>query len=502
MENTKKSTQLLTKINLFTPRSSFYLGVSTVLLLGGCEMPSAIKNLTGGGAPSQHVDGVRRTPALNVNPGAVNPGAGPAKIPPMVTSVPPEKMNSAISNPYDQYDSDGNEISADYDINATPRETVDSGGNFFTRLFGYDESAPKQDAVKNSGRQDSRLYTARKPLPGNPYLPKDSQATPLLNMPVAKPVIEHEEFEYNYIETDNIEDIGYEDIGYEDIKEYSTITREPAKEPVVKEPVAKETLEYHDTRDSAEENINTPASDETLLGRMTSRFTILDSTEGKEKPVYPEISSVPLKPEEFDTVKSGQKQKFDELESDHDAAQQEKMSLDREVSGSLPAELPTAIEQPASPSVMEEKPSVSMEVVEQNSAPLSTQLTEENTSEEVAQPVTIEEKPSFFERLKNTIGFTEKEPVSESVNENESNNENIVTSVSSPLPVTSLDEVDIKAPSEKPEYLDLKPQASFEPVPDIPNIDDNTSALPSPDIIKTMRPSRYEVMRSKQNPAY
>lgn len=572
MENMTKNKKFLTKIVLAAPRGSLYVGVSAALLLSGCSASNLWSNATSSGS-SQHVDGVRRTPALN-NARASSEAAKMAspklpKSPPMPIKAP-ESVAATISTPYDQYDAAGGEISA-----PVPSATASEGnGDFFSRLLGLAGASAKQPVPK-----ESPLYMKRKLLPGNPYLPEGTLLVPFSDEKT-KEVIE------------TVKEPAKESMG-EAVKENVPMTEiSPAIDPVpIVEsiPASEPAPIVESIKEVADKDIVNASPDETLLGRITSKLSIFDADKGVVSAPYPEISSVPPKPEEFEAVKRSQQQIFNELQAEHDAALEEKKSLDLEVSGALPEEkapnktaAPIAsqkiiehspeenkIEQPA---VVEEpssfferladtfKPDAEKTVSEEVVAPVSEAIPEavpeeskvKDTAEKIEPPAEGEGRGSFFERLKSKLKPEAENSVSDGVVEQQhpsleavaketsekSVSESLVVPpveeekmeeskpvlvepssadevpslfdrlkdafkpdaekpaseeiiAPSPVPVSSLGEVNIQAaPAEtKEEYV--------APKPDVP-----AASLPSPDIIKTMRPSRYEVPRSKTNSAY
>lgn len=614
MGNVTKDKLFLTKSNLAVSRSNIYLGVSAVLLLGGCSTVSSVSSsvtsgVTGvfsGERAGQYADGPRRAPAFNSRPTAA-PASSPsaAKMPPMVTFVSPQKSESPINSPYDQFDANGNEVSVSTEKASAPENSApENNGNFFSRLVGSNESSSVESAPKESTAKNTVLDTGRKQLLGNPYSPK-----PLLNMPSLEPQIKELE--------PQIKEVAKE-------PEFEVINKVETVPEIVNTPVVKSTNIVEPTnpinvvepvKESANENVVQESSEETLLGRIGSKLNIFDSNENdkSQEEAYPEISSVPPKPEEFDAIKRDQQQNFNELKLDHVVAQQEKQSLDHEVSGSEPAlvvvpsvqpvvapvveekpspfgnKIKSLSEQPApekivaplpfpepegsvkeniQPIVMEEKPAIVkgkrysfddvMESLsekpssEQIVAPLPFPTPEGNVAKDNIQPTVmeeqpaiVEEQPNFFERVFMTPKEQEasekvvaplpvpapEENIKDSnppvpaivpaIVEEEPNffervfmtpkEQEASEKVEAPLPVTSLEEVKVEAPSAKTvedkavedkavedKASELKPQLEQSS-----ESTDSTAPLPSPDIIKTMRPSRYEGRRnSTQNSAY
>ncbi len=538
MENTMKNKLFLTKANLSLPRSNFYLGMSAVLLLGGCEtvsnvssnVTSSFSSIVGesvsGDRTGTYSDGPRRAPMLNNTRSLANQ----PKIPPMVTNIKSSKSNSEIDSPYDKYDADGSEVVG-----------ADSG-NFFTNWMGTGESAPKQQhVVKNQ-----ETHGVRKQLIGNPYAPRTSLTPPLLDMQT-KEVVKEKEVDF--------------------INKPAEGVKVPALalESIV-EPVKESTKAV--ISENADEKIP-ESSDDGLLGRISSSLNIFDfnksdtRTDASEAP-YPEISSVPVTPEEFDAIKREKEQNFNELQSEHSVAQHEKEAVEREVSGSVKEVAPTPAPAPIlapipsphtsyqSPAGNKGKSAAFDDVMKSLLEEPSAEKMAEPLPEPVAQELVLEkndeksasaedEEPNFFERLFSSPdeSSTEKQPATEpaskslpeAVPEKETKQENSKSSVvdeepnfferlfyspdeqptagkvESPksefnVPITSLDEVKVEAKSAKTTEYKAVYSESSETKPQLETLSEQnaeTTSLPSPDIIKTMRPSRYEERRNSIN---
>ncbi len=280
------------------------------------------------------------------------------------------------------------------------------------------------------------------------------------------------------------------------------------------------------------ENVDKTQPKETLLGRIGSKLNIFDSKKKSEpQQAYPEISSVPPKPEEFEAIKQDKQQNFNNLQFDTHVAEQEKQSLDSEVSGVPVPPVAATVEPP-----VVSKPAVSTAISDSSdkvSPPLPVQgqdLSEKPVAVEEAPKAPVAETPAVETPVVQespkapaveTPVVQETPPVAASVGENEQVSPAVIadTNKASPLPVSSLQEVDVKTSPMQP-AMDNSPapvqSAVEQPVAeqsDEGQADNGSSgsqpaskllgaeSLPSPDIIKTMRPSRYDI-RKKQAQNY
>jgi len=173
------------------------------------------------------------------------------------------------------------------------------------------------------------------------------------------------------------------------------------------------------------------------------------------------LSSVPETPTKFQDVKSSFQQNLSDLKSDQSAAVQAKTDLDSEVAtGVTPTVVTPTL---TAPLVAQSLPTAQPTVIGPTVAP-------KDTVKPVSPPQT-----SYL-------------AIPKSVVQNE------------PVPVTSLPEIKVDAPSESSEPP-IQPQYTTAPTAreiNAPTIDAQAPApvaLPSPEIIKTMRPSRYESRR-------
>lgn len=167
--------------------------VSGLVLLSGCQTYHDFQMRFFGMRPPQEVQDGRRMPLMNSQYVGMGRGAqapSPAMAPPPVmANTPPSAATMRPMTPYDMYDENGSTVSAGQEMQpqlvppATPvlpaPPRVPAGddahfasshdmnlpatgayekpeGNFFTRLFGW-----------NNGSKDD--YAVRKPIPGNPH---------------------------------------------------------------------------------------------------------------------------------------------------------------------------------------------------------------------------------------------------------------------------------------------------------------------------------------------
>lgn len=571
MKNTSKAESLLTTSSLTISRKSVCLGLSTILLLTGCSMPS-FDDIFGDSRPDQKVEGVRHAPAYNnrtmnapspaesITP---SPAEANAKLPPMVTSVSPQKVETALDNPYDKYDAAGNEVevkdTSAGDVNAAqPENKPEDKKWFFSDWFGSDEEAPKETAESTETKSPEKVeppVVVRKAFIGNPYTPKPLSSN---QAPAISPLL-----------TDSDTGQQTKDQGKDTARE-SMITFVDSAKPEKSAPIivsgktsidtasnvepvnttsAEPAREYNSMPSLEAESQQSPASpssDETLLGRIGSKldlFELSDRGPDKASADYPEVSSVPQKPDEFDAIKQEQQQNLDELKQDHSAAQKEQELLEREATtpsvpatSNQPASSPAVqssepaaekkVEQPAQPLTMENKkdvakeevppapdvaaaPSVALQPAPEQPAAASPSLASQNSNVEdnnasKVQESSDEQSPGLFDRLITKISNATKlsgdKPVDDTTSE-QAENPAPATSV----PVSSLNEVNIEAKPEKKdsEYSGITAAANVAPDPSFQPAEDITgAALPSPEIIKTMRPSRYEARRTTESSSY
>lgn len=509
MENKMKDKLFLTKTNVALSRS-LYVGVSAIILLSGCTATSHLWESINGEREVDYEGGAHRRPALNPR-NVTAPSAN--KLPPMVTNVTPQKTEVALDNPYDQYGTSIQQSDVSVDKSSTVHDTDKSDdGNFFTRLFTYDE--PVAEPVKPLVQQAAPAQApapVRKQIIGNPYIPRGG--APIVEPQVKNVVVEQKPQPANVIT--NAEAIKSPSPEMAKSINTNTVnTLEPVK------------VNASDSIKPASD----AKSDETLLGSIGSKLNFFGSDEKSEpSQPYPQISSVPEKPAEFEAVKNAQQQNFNELKSEHGAAQQEKISLDREVSGSSPASSSStnivsangssvsSNEPPMPPVTIVRNATVTQPEAEKTSSafdnvmkslsgksdnkidekiaslpvPPSEEKKEENNKEvaqspapafeqgskDISQPVPVAETPSFFDNLfssSSTQPSVEKEQTV--------------------APLVSLDAVNISAPAENTAQVVSAPSAGTQQTT-APAV--NNSALPSTDLIKTLPASRYEARRSQ-----
>jgi hypothetical protein len=173
------------------------------------------------------------------------------------------------------------------------------------------------------------------------------------------------------------------------------------------------------------------------------------------------LSSVPETPTKFQDVKSSFQQNLSDLKSDQSAAVQAKADLNSEVAtGAAPTVIAPTVIAPAISAPLATK---SLPTVQADTAP-----------KETIKPVSAPQS-SYFAIPKSIVQ-------------------------SEPVPVTSLPEIKVDAPSES-SAPPIQPQYTTAPTAqeiNAPTSDAQSPApvaLPSPEIIKTMRPSRYESRR-------
>ncbi|MEQ1704544.1 MAG: hypothetical protein ABL867_01065 [Rickettsiales bacterium] len=511
MKNTIKDENLLTTSSLTISRMGICLGVSTILLLTGCGM-SSVTDMFGDGRSSQKIDGGRRAPTHNSR-AIKSPDMPPAtsnKLPPMVTSVSPQKVETPLDDPYDKYDAYGNEVPEAEVVQAEN----DSGSKkgFFSGWFSFDDETPKE--VVESKEPVERIVepiVARKSFLGNPYRPKGI-ANPLMGSSVPlspQSKLEAKESKIMFVDAAEPE-------------KASIIVVEKASDQNTNVNVGNNT-ELLDSASVPPADVPPAEPEETLLGSIGSKldvFRLSASEPEKARPTaYPDLSSVPPRPEAFDAVKRDQQQNFNELKQEHGISKQEKELLEREA--------PT----PSVPDTSNQSPSsLESEPLKEDLSPVAGVVTvpplqpalehppapflasEKSNIEENSVPVIVEtmeeDKPNFFERIFSS--FSETKPVEETFSGVVENQE--TETVAS---ISSLSEVNIEASSDNKEEAhekakvidDIAASAVAIAESPIPSADpaydpasqslDVPDSLPSPAIIKTIRPSRYDTRRTQ-----
>ncbi len=594
MKNTIKDDNLLTTSSLAISRRGVYLGVSVALLLTGCSMPS-VGGIFSDERDEQRVEGARHAPVYNnrsLKPQAESPSAPNVnKLPPMVTNITPKK-DTSLNNPYDQYDANGNEVEVD-DSSASNNTQPDGKQekSFFSGWFGSDEEATKEAAQPNNMEKPAEPAAppvVRKSFIGNPYNPKPvSHNQPLVispQLPLESKTSSNEP-KITFNDTVAADKNPAPDLGNPIINAMSP-TSDAATNAANDEQAKLANAAMADSSSEQEPLIipgDKPAqeqalSDETLLGRIGSKLDIFDlSDRGEDKPEdkpqeqaaadYPDISSVPQRPEAFDAVNRDKQQNFNELQSDHTASQKQKESLEREA----PAPSEPAKSEPASKA--EPKSSIDEKKIDQIAKRSVAVASKDNVKKEVpvlsevaafvAQPAEtpaaqavqqtpppapflaseksnindMEEnkdaqaevqpdasqsaedaQPGFFDSLINKIPGMKpsEEAASDKVEEPAPvaaapvMAEPVAAAPAISEPVSSLSEINIEAKPEKKEesHEEAKANGNWSSgITEAPAIEAvaadpafapvNPAVLPSPDLIKTMRPSRYEARRAE-----
>jgi len=522
MENKMKDKLLLTKKNVTLSRS-LYIGVSAIMLLSGCTATTNFWESITGERGVDYEGGNRRLPALN--PRNV-PAPSPNKLPPMVTNVTPQKTEVAMDNPYDQYGANIQQANLSADKSTVHDTSKDDDGNFFTRLFSYDEPAAAPEPVKPLVQEvvpTPAPAPLRKQIIGNPYIPRG--AAPVVESQVKNVASESKPQMVNVANKAEI---------------VKTPTSEFAKSVSPNKASSIEPVKIT-SNDSPVQTTDTKPADETLLGSIGSKLNFFGSDEKKEpSEPYPLISSVPEKPAEFEAVKNSQQQNFNELKSEHGAAQQEKISLDREVSGSSPTNSSStnilssngssvsANEPPMPPVTIVHSDSGTQPATETKSnsafdnvmkslsgksdnkidakiaslpAPTSEENKEENhnnttsqpytvpaafeqSSKEASQPVASTETPGFFDSLFSSSSFSSS---------GSSASQPAIDKDQTVAPLVSLDAVNISAPTQS-STQSVSTQAADTQQVAAPAA---AEALPSTELIKTLPASRYESRRTQ-----
>ncbi len=517
MEKKMKDKLLLTKANITLSRS-LYVSVSAIMLLSGCAASTNLWESINGEREVDYEGGGHRRPVLNPrNAAAVSPN----KMPPMVTSVTPQKTEVAIDNPYDQY---GASIQQQADISVDKSSAVHDAdksedGNFFTRLFTYDEPAPEpvKPVIQETTVVPQYVAPVRKQIIGNPYIPRG--AAPVVEPQVKNIASEPKPQPVNVVAKS------------EPVKSTAPEIAKSVNSSVNTPVNTVEPVKVNASDSSAQAPEAKPA-EETLLGSIGSKLNFFGSGEKKEaSEPYPQISSVPEKPAEFEAVKNSQQQNLDELKSDHGAAQQEKISLDREVSGAVPTNVSStnisssdgssvsSNEPPMPPvTIVHSSPSVqSPAETKSNSAfdnvmkslsgksdnkidekiaslpvPSSDDKKEENNKDAAQAPASA----TAFEQNSKDSGQTSSSSDNAGFFGNWfsfSSSQPAVDKEQTVAPLVSLDAVNISAPAEAPAQNVSAPSADTQPPAAAPA----AASLPSTDLIKTLPASRYEARRSQ-----
>lgn len=465
-----------TKKNLISSHNGFYLGGLAILLLSGCDASNVIESLTGTRADQQVVGG-RRIPNLNPRRSIPSKIEQPKTEPSFTTTQP-----QAANNPYDMYDAGGNEVTKPSKESVIIESNINSSVN--TKFTDSNFSAPKQPALTNPAPKNLDMPASRKPLAGNPYSPEASA-------PASVVKIQAEEIKIT-----------------ETIKESKNISLN---------------MEAPKLESKKEDN-------EDLFGQIGSYFTFDTETTSKKddtQSTYPKISSVPPKPEEFETIKIENQQNFNDLKLEHNVATQEKISLEREVSGELPEKSPEEsiipLVQSISPIVVEEKKSSENKMglkqpsFEQKILTLPAPISDEEISKKDEPVIAVEvKKPvleqSNFYQNNGLPPLSEPEPKEKSSyfsdiltplwGGDDSQSDSKDTVIVSPTYAPAEDKIKAySAPlisAKKEDGSESNSQSSFEPASKVLG---DTSSLPSPEMIKTLPPSRYEGLRTKSSSA-
>ncbi|MEZ5692114.1 MAG: hypothetical protein R3D71_10705 [Rickettsiales bacterium] len=462
-------------------RGKLYLGACTVLLLGGCQGAS-VTELFSDPRPEQVVDGPRRSPLLNPE---AEKSADPVEDEEVSVKGDDEQQEVAekkVLTPYDSYDENGNEVKSS-SIGDDLEEVGNDIGDFFSNLFDFSSDDKKKSGAELADNQ-------RKPFPGNPYLPEGVSDAIFYDEQYGEEVLEEEILD---------EDIFQAGEGKTEFVE--------------------------DSKDD---------SDRTVLGSISDTSA----------PSAPKLSSVPQVPDDFARIKNEQQQDFSELEDARDQALKEKEALEREVAGSSPSDETTSSssEKVSLPSSSSSNPfDVSSEVkgsvkgdrfiiLEEENVVIEPQEGSDDEHGNAAEEVVSDKK--VYAPVKQTDDMNKKEAQPLPLVEDVGGKEQELGSISAkPMPAPPL--VDNESEEFVEEELldnstanssasDSQPIADktvsnkteesapvVEEVEQSKDTDDvftpaseileDASALPSPDIIKTMRPSRYKELRTKHN---
>lgn len=314
-----------------------FLSLSSLFWLAACspERPEWL-----GGDPKRPaadvVIGPKRTPLLNPRSGgypAGNQGSETSGQPPPPGSPPPSLQN----NPYDYFDNSGNPKPAPAPSSSEP--------TMFERWLGKDD----QGRAAPTGNQ----HAARKQFPANPSysgetvgiapIPPGPQAaiiSPAAGEPSAQPVMMEEPAR---------------PAASADMKPTQLPVQEmPAAQPLVADAPAPVTapppavvMAEPAPAVAAVPQETAQASQPSWFDRMMSRVSgepESPETQASKNMPYPELSSVPERPKEFNKLKASKETQMQDLEIEHAIAQEQRQMLGAEPSqlGAVPAPVPVA----------------------------------------------------------------------------------------------------------------------------------------------------------------
>ena len=319
-----------------------FLSLSSIFWLMACtpERPEWL-----GGDPRRPAEdvviGPKRTPLLNPRSGshpAGNQGSETSGQPPPPGSPPPSLQN----NPYDYFDDSGNPKPA-----LPPSAPAPSSGEptMFERWLGEDD----QGRAAPAGNQ----HAARKQFPANPSysgetvgiapIPPGPQAaiiSPAAGEPSAPPAMMEES-----ARPAASADMKPVQPPVQEIRAAQPLIAD-APAPVVVPPPAVAMAE------PAPEVAAVPqeaaqASQPSWFDRMVTRVSgepASPDTQASKNMPYPELSSVPERPKEFNKLKASKETQMQDLEIEHAIAQEQRQMLGAEPSqlGAVPAPVPAA----------------------------------------------------------------------------------------------------------------------------------------------------------------
>lgn len=486
-----KNKQVLANKNPVSLHKTIYVSGLAALLLAGCGQTTSWEQLTGI-RPEQRIDGPRRSPLLNQRTAPIYGAEFKDNAMGQAPQLDYQPTIKPAASPYDMYDDKGNEISKS--PQKAPAAPSTANNRTPKDLHAQGTYLKESKETKSLSKEPDR-----KPLAGNPYAPAGSM---LEETPKPAKILE----------------------ATPETKPVDLYSGKPAaQESSIIEKTAEQPTPISEIKSGSLPEPQTTKGDGDFFDRIGSYFSTetKDTKTGGEQSEYPKISSVPPKPEEFDAVKREQQQNLDELKFERTAAQQEKGDLEQELSGGTPIKpLLPSTEKPQEKTLGKVKiptSSVTPIVVDDK----KTELKEPDFAK--TAPALSLPAPNEENKTTTTDFIVPVSPPQENVAAEPQAPSKPLLEVSAPKALEASSEPKEEAPTVAPataykaednisgdgsySVSDSYLQSSFVPASEFLKKMDNAtppaqdSSLPSPSIIKTMPPSRYEGLRKQPNSA-
>ncbi|MDX2113827.1 MAG: hypothetical protein SFW63_08890 [Alphaproteobacteria bacterium] len=345
-------------------RFSLLVSVAGVMALSGCNTSNLADRLSGReGRKEQVVDGPRRAPLLNPQGGAMPGNQPPVNMPAAAQPAPaaaPAATAAAADNPFDQYDERGRKVAA---APAKPIEMTggdgDEPGTVSSSFF--DRFIPDRASDVPAAQPAAERKQERKPFSGNvPSVMEMEKAAP---QPEPVVLAKSETLPAN-IAAPTVSDAAqiaeFKPVPATQNTASATVKAESVK-PAVEEdavggfvpllppvtaavntpPAAASELQVQPTQPAHEKAaLASSAADDASASEPSMISRLFSSLAGNPQPApqteeaepFPELSSVPQVPKEFEKAKSDQKDQLTTLKTDHAHAKKQKEDLDAESS--------------------------------------------------------------------------------------------------------------------------------------------------------------------------